>query len=289
MSLVTLNQLRNSGEKRRGVGLFNVAGLEFAEAILAAAEELDTPVILGLPERFFQFYDLENVVHLCVDLARRAKVPTVVHIDHGKSFDCVVKALRHGVSSVMFDGSTLSYEENVRQTAEIVRIAHTMGVSVEGELGYVGRGDDFNPEDASNYTEPAQAADFVKRTGVDALAVAVGTAHGIYKAPPKLDFQRLQAIRKAVEVLLVLHGGSGLSELDFQRAIACGIDKVNIFTELSLSTMRNVAEAIPKCPGWIEVTAEMHRTIKSTVRHYMTVFNTPLPERQNRDSLQSPA
>jgi fructose-bisphosphate aldolase class II len=282
MPLVTLNQLMEPGAARRGVGLFNVAGLEFAEAILAAAEELNTPVILGLPERFFQFYDIENVVRLSVDLAQRAKVPTVVHIDHGKSFDCIVKAMRYGVSSVMFDGSTLPYEENLQRTAEIVRIAHTMGVSVEGELGYVGRGDDFNPSDTSNYTQPEQAADFVRRTGVDALAVAVGTAHGIYKAPPKLDFERLQEIRRQVDVMLVLHGGSGLTDQDFQQAIACGIDKVNVFTELSVSTMSRVADAVHQCPGWIEVTGEMRQTITASVKHFLTVFNTPPSGSQQR-------
>ena len=282
--LVTLNELMESRTERRGVGLFNVAGLEFAEAILAAAEELNSPVILGLPERFFQFYDMEKMVRFCADLALRAKVPTVVHIDHGKSSDCIIKAMRYGVSSVMFDGSTLPFAENLRQTAEIVRLAHTMGVSVEGELGYVGRGDDCNPGDSSNYTDPEQAAQFVRQTGVDALAVAVGTAPGIYKAPPKLDFERLQEIRRKVDIMLVLHGGSGLTEWDFQQAIACGIDKVNVFTELSLATMRCVAEAVKKCPGWIEVSGEMRRNLTALVKQFITVFNTPPAVNEERNS-----
>lgn len=284
MALVNLKQLFELKREKQGIGLFNVAGLEFAEAIIEVAEELKTPVILGLPERFFQFFQLETVIHMCVDLAQRAKVPAVVHIDHGKSFDCLIKAMRYGVSSVMFDGSTLPYEENIRQTAEIVRIAHTMGVSVEGELGYVGRGDEFNPSDASNYTDPEQAAEFVKRTGVDALAVAVGTVHGIYKAPPKLDFERLKEIRRKVDIMLVLHGGSGLTDRDFQQAIACGIDKINVFTELSLSIMSCVADAVNKCSGWIEVTGEMRRTLIALVKQFITVFNTPLAESQRNSA-----
>jgi len=196
MSLVNLNQLFEEKKEKQGIGLFNVAGLEFAEAIIEVAEELKTPVILGLPERFFQFFQLETVTHMCVDMAERASVAVVVHIDHGKSFDCLLKSLRNGVISVMFDGSTLPYEDNVKKTAEIVRIAHSMGATVEGELGYVGRGDDFNLGDTSFYTKPEQAADFVERTGVDALAIAVGSAHGVYKTKPSIDFERIKTIKK---------------------------------------------------------------------------------------------
>jgi len=273
MSLVNLNQLFEEKKEKQGIGLFNVAGLEFAEAIIEVAEELKTPVILGLPERFFQFFQLETVTHMCVDIAERASVAVVVHIDHGKSFDCLLKSLRNGVSSVMFDGSTLPYEDNVKKTAEIVRIAHSMGATVEGELGYVGRGDDFNPGDTSFYTKPEQAADFVERTGVDALAIAVGSAHGVYKTKPSIDFERIKTIKKKVNSALVLHGGSGLSDEDFKKAIDCGIDKVNIFTELSLSTMERATRVIPECPGWIEVTRELRQVIADGVRRYMTVFN----------------
>lgn len=275
MPLVNLNELFDPTRERRAVGLFNVAGLEFAEAMIEVAEELNTPIILGVPERFFQFSRLENVVRLCVDMAERARVPVAVHLDHGKSFDNILRALRNGVSSVMFDGSSLPYEENVARTAEIVRIAHTMGVSVEGELGYVGRGD-FDPTDPSFYTNPEQAADFVAKTGVDALAIAVGTAHGIYKTTPKLDFERLKSIRQKVDVALVLHGGSGVSDEDFQKAIACGIDKINVFTEISVSVIKTVSEATSNCSDWMRVTGEMRRTIANVVRHYMTVFNTGL-------------
>lgn len=273
MSLVNLNQLFEEKKEKQGIGLFNVAGLEFAEAIIKVAEELKTPVILGLPERFFQFFQLETVTHMCVDMAERASVPVVVHIDHGKSFDCLLKSLRNGVSSVMFDGSTLPYEDNVKKTAEIVRIAHSMGATVEGELGYVGRGDDFNLGDTSFYTKPEQAVDFVERTGVDALAIAVGNAHGVYKIKPSIDFERIKTIKKRVNSALVLHGGSGLSDEDFKKAIACGIDKVNIFTQLSLSTMERATRAIPECLGWIEVTRELRLVIADGVRRYMTVFN----------------
>ncbi len=276
MALVTLEALMKKAlAEHYGVGMFNVVNLEFAEAIIQAAEELGAPVILGLPERFFAFVEMEDLSHLCVGMARRAKAPVAVHLDHGKSFETVMKAIRCGFSSVMFDGSALPYEENIRQTAEIVRAAHAVGVSVEGELGYIGRAhtDAAAVEyDASLFTRPEAAEDFVNRTGVDALAIAIGTIHGVYRSAPRLDFQRLAAIRQSVPVGLVLHGGSGLADSDFQRAVSLGINKINIFTELSLCAMNHVKEALPTAESWLEVAGSLRAALKEVVRNRIVIF-----------------
>jgi len=176
-------------------------------------------------------------------MAKKAKVPVVVHFDHGLNKETCIKALELGFSSIMYDCSTDSYEENVRKVKEMADIAHSYGATIEGELGHVGDNEgsaegDLRLEDPSAYyTDPAQAKDFVQKTGVDALAIAVGTAHGAYKLPPKLDFDRIRTIAKEVPVPLVLHGGSGLTDADFKKAIHEGISKINIFTDINVAAV----------------------------------------------------
>ena len=176
--------------------------------------------------------------------ARRAKVPVAVHLDHTYSFELLMQALRAGFGSVMYDGSReKTSEENIRKSAEIVRIAHGMGVGVECELGSVGGLTDSNGKvDQMVYTEPEEAKSFVDQTGTDFLAVSIGTCHGVYKATPKLDIPRLREIRKTVSVPLVLHGGSGLSDGDFRNTVAGGISKINVFTDVILAAKRAIAE-----------------------------------------------
>jgi fructose-bisphosphate aldolase, class II len=271
--LVGLDELsKNAIANRYAVGMFNVCNLEFAEAIVAAAEELKAPVMLGLPERFFGYYSIETVARICVDLASQASVPIAVHLDHGKSMETVLKAIRNGFTSVMFDGSTLPYEENIRQTAEIVKVAKVLGVSVEGELGHVGRASDNDPIEKESFTKTKEAVQFVEKTGVDALAIAIGTIHGVYKGTPHLDFERLKEIRSQVGVGLVLHGGSGLSNDDFTKAIQLGINKVNIYTELSLTAMKHVAKVLPDTREWLEITKSMRGVLTELVKERITVF-----------------
>jgi len=238
--LVNMNEvLIPAREKKYAVGLFNAVNLELARGIIAAAEKNRSPVIMGTAEVLLPFGPLEELSWLLVPMARRASVPVVIHYDHGLTAERCVEALKLGFSSIMYDCSTDTYEENVRKTKEMAYIAHCFGATIEAELGHVGdaagstEGNSVLDDPAKYYTDPEQALDFATRTGVDALAIAVGTAHGHYKAKPKLDFDRIARIASLLSIPLVLHGGSGLSDSDFRTTIARGISKVNIFTDIN--------------------------------------------------------
>lgn len=183
---------------------------------------------------------------MILPMAKKADVPVVVHYDHGLTFEKCVEALKLGFSSIMYDCSTDSYEENIRKVKEITKLAHLFGATVEAELGHVGdnEGDSALERPEDYYTDPDMAKDFTDRTGVDALAIAVGTAHGLYKFKPKLDFERITKIKNAIGIPLVLHGGSGLSGTDFQTAIAHGISKINIFTDINIAAASAAAKAL---------------------------------------------
>lgn len=230
-----------------GVGLFNAVNLEMARGIIAAAEETGSPVIMGTAQILLPYGPLEDLSYFLIPMAKRAKVPVVIHYDHGLTYEKCVEALKLGFTSIMYDCSTDSYEDNVKKVKEMADIAHSYGATIEGELGHVG----YNPADEEEtqtdpsfyYTQPDQARDFVERTDVDALAIAVGTAHGAYKLPPKLDFERIQTIAEQIpDTSLVLHGGSGLSDDDFRKAIEKGISKINIFTDINVAAVKAVVE-----------------------------------------------
>ena len=242
--LVNLNQvLSYTKVKKFGVGMFNGLSADCYEGLIDAAEQLRCPIIIGFADRFVDRLDFEMIAEVMIFLAKRASVPVCVHLDHAKSLKNIMRAIKAGFTSVMFDGSSLPFEENIKRTREVVEIAHSVGVSVEGELGVVGRGDfDFkNPE---FYTKPDEAEEFAQKTQVDALAVSIGTVHGVYKGQPRLDFERLSEIRKRVDCYLVLHGGSGLSDDDFKKCIEYGINKINIFTDLTLAINAQLPEFI---------------------------------------------
>ena len=233
--LVNMKEMLARAQKERyGIGFFNAVNVEMARAVIETAEEMHAPVIVGTAEVLLPAMSLERVAEYLIPMAQKASVPVAVHYDHGLTFEKCMEALKLGFTSVMYDCSTASYEENLSRVAEMIRICHGMGVTVEGELGHVGDNEGTgkleNPSDY--YTDPAVAADFVRKTGVDALAVAVGNAHGDYKFPPKLDFERITAIREATGTPLVLHGGSGLSDDDFRESVRRGVCKINIFTDL---------------------------------------------------------
>lgn len=196
--LVNMNEILYPAQKGRyGIGLFNAVNLELARGIIKAAEEKNSPVIIGTAEVLLPYGPLEEVSYFLIPMAKKARVPVVVHLDHGLKKDTCIKALELGFTSIMYDCSTEPYERNIEKVKEMADIAHSFGATIEGELGHVGD----NPESAEGnshildpsayYTDPKQAKDFVERTGVDALAIAVGTAHGAYKFPPQLDFQRI--------------------------------------------------------------------------------------------------
>ncbi len=243
--LVNMNEVLYPAKKGKyAVGLFNAVNLELARGIIGAAESTGSPIIMGTAEVLLKYGPLEEVSYYLIPMAKKAKVPVVVHLDHGLNKETCIKALELGFTSIMYDCSTEPYEENVRKVKEMAEIAHSYGATIEGELGHVGdnegsaEGSSHLIDPSKYYTDPKQARDFVERTGVDALAIAVGTAHGAYKLPPKLDFERIRTIEKAVGVPLVLHGGSGLTDGDFATAIQAGISKVNIFTDINVAAVK---------------------------------------------------
>ncbi len=245
MALYTMKELLRDAEKRRyGVGFFNAVNMEMVRAYIRAAEECASPIIIGTAESLLIYGDFDWLSPVMLDAARRAKVPVAVHMDHSYSFEVLMKALRSGYGSIMFDGTRLpSHEDNVRVSADIVRIAHAMGAGLECEIGSVGGlRDAEGREDQTAYTDPDEAAEFAERTGCDFLAVSIGTQHGVYKATPKLDIPRLKQIAAKVDVPLVLHGGSGLSDDDFRNTVAGGIRKVNVYTDMLLAAKKAIAE-----------------------------------------------
>ena len=245
MALYTMKEILEDAQKKRyAAGYFNAINLEMTRAYITAAEECRSPIIIGTAEALLPYGAFEWLVPMMVDQARRAKVPVAIHLDHAYRFEVLMQGLRAGFGSIMYDGSRLSdHRDNVRNSARIVQIAHAMGVGVECELGSIGGLSDENGrEDTVVYTEPGDARDFIDQTGVDFLAVSIGTQHGVYKAEPKLDIPRLKEIRKAVDIPLVLHGGSGLSDDDFRNTIAGGISKINVFTDVILAAKQAIAD-----------------------------------------------
>lgn len=241
MPLVPMKTLlRHACKNKYAVGAFNVVNLEFLEAIIEAAETKRSPVILNIAEVHFPFVNLENICPAIRAMAKSTNIPIALNLDHGVSLEAIMRALRNGFTSVMFDGSQLPLLENIARTAEIAKICHAAGLSVEAELGAVGGDESGGLEseaDSDLFTDPDQAELFVRQTGIDALAVAIGNTHGKYKGEPKLDFERLEAIHKSAGIPLVLHGGSGISTTDFKRAIGLGISKINIYTDMSQAAL----------------------------------------------------
>jgi len=212
-------------------------------AIIRAAEDTKSPIIIGTAECLLTYSDFEWIAPMTLDAARNAKVPVAIHLDHAYAYDSIMKALRHGFGSVMFDGSTVPLEKNIEISAEICKVAHAMGAGVESELGKVGgleEGDGVIGE--TWLTDVDEAADFVEKTNVDFLAISIGTTHGFYKEAPKLDISRLAAIRNKVDIALVLHGGSGLTNDDFRNCIANGIQKINIYTDIVTAAIKAIRE-----------------------------------------------
>ncbi len=243
--LVNMNEVLYDAKKGHyAVGLFNAVNLELARGIIAAAEQTGSPVIMGTAEVLFPYGPLEEVSYYLLPMAKKANVPVVIHLDHGLKKETCLKALELGFTSIMYDCSTDSYDDNVRKVKEMADIAHSFGATIEGELGHVGdnegsaEGSSHLADPSKFFTDPKMAKDFVQKTGVDALAIAVGNAHGAYKFPPKLDFERIRTIAKTVDVPLVLHGGSGLTDNDFKQAIKEGISKVNIFTDINVAAVK---------------------------------------------------
>ena len=271
--LVNLNDVLYDAQKGGyAVGLFNATDSDMLEAVISAAEELNAPIIIGTAEILLPYGELELIAPGMVARAKAARVPVVVHYDHGLTFERCMEALKLGFSSIMFDGSAADHETNLAQTAELARIAHSLGATIEGEIGHVGEAATNDGAVADNYTTPAEAKEFVDRTGVDALAVAIGTAHGAYKQKPRLDIGRLTEIRAAVDVPLVLHGGSGLSDDDFHATIREGIAKINIHTDLCLAGVAAMRDGLAEGLSYLDLRNKKVAYIKEAVKTKIRLF-----------------
>ena len=273
--LVNLNDVLKKAQKEHyAVGLFNTTDSDMLQAAIEAAEELNSPIVIGTAEILLPFGELKLIAPSVIAAAKRAKVPVVVHYDHGLTFDRCMEALKLGFSSVMFDGSTKDYATNLKETQEIVKIAHSFGASVEGEIGHVGNADVGDENLTEMYTTPEEAKAYVEATGVDALAVAIGSAHGVYKKKPMLNIERLKEIRATIDTPLVLHGGSGLSDDDFRNTVREGIAKVNIFTDMCLAGDRAMKEGEEKGLGYLATRNLKVQYIKEVVKEKMRLFGS---------------
>lgn len=252
MALVSMNEfLPKAKEHKFAVGQFNMNNLEFAQAIAEAAAELNSPFIYGVSEGALKYMGIEFTVAIAEAASKKYGVPIALHLDHGSSFEVAMKCIRAGFSSVMFDGSHYSFEENVRLTKEVVKAAHAMGVSVEGELGTIGGvEDDISVDEAdASLAKPEEAIRYYEETGVDCLAIAVGTAHGMYAGEPNIRFDIIEQVTSQIPVPVVLHGGSGVPEEMIRKAITAGVGKINVNTENQVActqTIRNVLNNDPK-------------------------------------------
>jgi len=272
--LVNMKEMLNTAkEEGYGVIATDAWNSTSLKAMVEIAEETKSPIILSLAEVHLPYFSLKEMAELAKLYTKDVKVPVALHFDHGMTFDEIIKAIHAGFTSVMIDASACEYEENVRRTKEIVKIAHAVNVSVEAEIGHVGGaeggGDDGHD---SLLTDPAEAARFVEETGVDCLAVSVGTAHGLYKGIPKLDFERLQEIAKAVEVPLVLHGGSGSGDENLRKAVELGISKVNVFSDM-LKAIEIKTEKEEDIFG-LDREDIAKSAVKECINHYLKVFKS---------------
>jgi fructose-bisphosphate aldolase class II len=257
MPLVNMkNLLRDAQAGGYAVGSFSVANLEMIQGVVKAAEETKSPIILQIAEVRLNHSPLKIIGPAMLAAAKNASVPVAVHLDHGTTLECIGEALRLGFTSVMFDGSHLSFEENIEKSKEVVSMAKPYGAAVEAEIGCVGGSEDGSVDIAMRCTSPDQAEIFAERTGVDALAIAIGNAHGFYKEAPQLRFDILESVRDRVSIPLVLHGGTGISEEDFIRCHQSGIKKINIATATFAAAERKVKEGYEK--GEINGYYDMH-------------------------------
>ena len=253
--LITLKEMMDIAEERQiAVGSFNTPNLESLQAVLSAADELQLPVIIQHAQCHEDWIPLELIGPLMVELARKAKIPVCVHLDHGETLEYLQRALELGFTSVMYDGSGLGYQENVENTKKAVALAARWGASVEAELGSMGKresgaGDGTGEADETKiYTDPRQAAEFVRETGIDALACSFGTTHGIYLTAPKLNFSIVEEVRReAGGIPVVMHGGSGVSPREFHRAVQAGVRKINYFTYMDKAGGTAAAQCAAAC------------------------------------------
>ncbi|NLL70940.1 MAG: class II fructose-1,6-bisphosphate aldolase [Epulopiscium sp.] len=271
--------LQKAHKEGYAVGAFNTNNLESTKAMIQAAEEERSPIIIQTSQSAISYAGLEEIAMIVRMLAEKASVPVALHLDHGTDWDVVMQCLRYGWTSVMFDGSKYAFEENIAITKQIVDMAHPMGVSVEAELGKIGGVEDHvvvDEKDAT-MTDPDEAVEFVEKTGVDYLAIAVGTAHGVYKGTPELDFDRIQTIKNRIQIPVVLHGASGVPVEDIQKAVSLGVNKINIDTELRQAFQQAIHKVVKETPDLYDprkMLAPTTEAMKQVVKGKMRTFGS---------------
>lgn len=274
--IATLKELLNeAAEQDKAVGSFTCADMEMVVGTIRAAEEENASVIIQIAEGRLAHTPLDYIGPLMVQAAKDARVKVCVHLDHGLTKEKVAEALSYGFTSVMYDGSRYALEENIRRTNEVADLARREGASVEAELGSIGGKEATDHDEKAVYTDVSDAVEFASKTDIDALAVAIGNAHGHYKGVPHLNFERLAMLHDAVDLPLVLHGGSGISDEDFRRCIANGVRKINIATA-SLDAMTEFAREYLLKEGeknWYDLNEAMVRGAYKNVKHCIKVFN----------------
>jgi fructose-bisphosphate aldolase, class II len=280
MPLVPMTEFLPRAKKEGfAVGQFNMNNLEFTQAIIEAAIEERSPVIFGASEGAIRYMGLNNVVALAKVAAEESGLPVALHLDHGSSFEVVMKCIRAGFSSVMFDGSHYPFEENIRLTKKVVEAAHAVGVSVEGELGTIGGvEDDLNvSEEDATLAKPEEAIRFWEETKVDAMAIAVGTAHGMYKGEPKIRFDIIEEVSKNIDAPIVLHGGSGVPDEAIKQAIAKGVGKINVNTENQVASTEVIRKVLGENPSMIDPRKYLgpaRDAIKEVVKQKIRLFGS---------------
>lgn len=278
MALVKMKDLlKRAEEKNIGCGAFSVGNMEMVKGAIRAAEELNTPIILQIAEVRLKNSPLHLMGPMMVQAAKEAKVDVAVHLDHGLTFETVDKALELGFTSVMLDASTLPFEENIAKVKTVVEKARKYGATVEAELGLVGGSEDGSCDHGIRCTDPDDAVVYARETGIDALAVAIGNAHGNYPVAPTLAFDVLEKIHEKVDIPLVLHGGSGITDKDFQRTISLGIRKVNIATASFNSLTAHVEKYMASTDkhNFFDLNEAMVQGTYENVKRHILVFNEP--------------
>ncbi len=275
--LVPMGELLQDGLQRSyAVGAFDICNLEMAESVLAAAAENNSPVIVAIAEGFFPQNRFETLMNCLKEQATPLKIPVALILDHGRSYESCIRALRAGATAVMFDGSALPYEQNVAISRDVVKAAHAVGVTAEAEIGHVGQGAEYEKTE-DQLTRPDEALRFVQETGVDALAVAVGTAHGKYRGEPKIHYDLLATISGTVKLPLVLHGGSSTGDERLQKSIAYGVAKINIYTDMADEAKKRIKRILDEKYDKIrmnDLIMETRAAFKEVSGHYMQLFGS---------------
>jgi len=277
MALVSMKDLLNHAyDNHYAVGAFEIVNLEFLRAVIAAAEQARSPAILNIVEPHFDMFDVEMLMPAVVQAAKRASVPIALHMDHCSSLVSVQSAIRLGCNSVMYEGASAELPDNIEQTRKVVELAHSCGVPVEGELGYVaGIKSNYGDDDQSVQTSANEARVYVERTGVDFLSISIGTTHGSGNGKPRLDYNRLARIYESVNVPLVIHGGTGLSDQQYHKLIDHGVAKINYFTALAELTVEQVRKNVARDDiSYRNLISNIHEEMTSAVLRIMQVWRS---------------